>query len=193
MFFATHGESLLKIDLKVPLKPFPTTNELMILTVAGQTQAYSAKFSSIQFRTQFDTSQSNMPFDTFIDHLWKALLAKTDKHGCKITSIGSTVQLELYFYVAEGISLTLAKLDCQRDQSQSFISVAKEMVDAVTKLQENETKLKQQLQKMTLGRDHVLQKYEAFEKERNLADTDIFQKFALVLNEKKRKIKELSQ
>jgi predicted nuclease with TOPRIM domain len=73
------------------------------------------------------------------------------------------------------------------------ISIIKEMTENIIKLQQENENLETQIKKLKAGRDHVLQKYEAFEREKSLADTDIFQKFVQVLNEKKRKIKELSQ
>jgi hypothetical protein len=192
MHYATHNDVVLQIDLLNPLRPFPTTNHLMTISAANSSHVYSAKFSSAQIKSQFEANKSNMNLDTFVDHTWNALLAKTPQHGCSITILGSTAQMELYFQVTDGISLNLGKLELQKVFDKTFMSIIKEMAASVNTLQSKEKEYEDQIKKLKQGRDHVLQKYETFVKEKELADTIIFKKFADVLNEKKRKIKELS-
>jgi hypothetical protein len=193
MNYATHSDTLLQIELISPLRPFPTTNHLMTISAAHGNHVYSAKFSSLQIKSQFEANRSNMNLDTFIDHTWNALLAKTPQHGCNVAILGSTARLELHFQVTDGISLNLGKLELQKVFDKTFMSIIKDMAASMNALQTKEKEYEDQIKKLKQGRDHVLQKYESFVKEKEMADTIIFKKFADVLNEKKRKIKELSQ
>jgi hypothetical protein len=160
----------------------------MTITVVHDMKIYDLKISSRDMLEQYDQFSNSLSMDDYLSSWWEAVSeSKADQiTSCSLLLEGTQVVLQCLLKPMEDIELLLGKLSIPLNQSNATGNqFLQDIIHSFHIKEQVEKQLLQEIETLEKSRNELLSRYETYVQQREMSDSEIFQKFVNVLNSQK--------